>query len=448
MTATATATELELPGLDPAAFDGDGNLTTMEWNLTVVNDTADFEFGNGTLGPRTSSDWRLEWWVLLVLIAFSGATVVGNVMVIMAVWRVRCMRTVTNYLVTSLATADLLMGALVMPVGALMESMGGVWVFGQDWCDVWHSVDVLCSTASILNLCAISIDRYIAITDPLTYPLKMTRKVGAVLIGIVWFLSALISFPAIGWWRSVPGHFSGAPDTCQFTQDLGYLAFSSIISFYAPLIGMVFTYCRIYKSAVSTTKSLRQGCRYIGRPSQRASTHRPELDGSIYHNVQDDDSVMALRIHRGGQTVKAAPRFDSRTKKLTVDPLPPREHPLEADEDAGDAIVVPDAGIGETTSAARVSPPYPKGVSFSRKLARFVKEKKAAKTLGIVMGVFIVCWFPYFLICNLIVGVCAALSARCIPESPLLFSVLTWLGWINSSMNPVIYVCWSREFRQ
>lgn len=41
------------------------------------------------------------------------------------------------------------------------------WVFGEQFCDTWVACDVMCSTASILNLCAISLDRYIHIKDPL-----------------------------------------------------------------------------------------------------------------------------------------------------------------------------------------------------------------------------------------------------------------------------------------
>jgi hypothetical protein len=59
------------------------------------------------------------------------------------------------------------------------------------------------------------------------------------------------------------------------------------------------------------------------------------------------------------------------------------------------------------------------------------------------MGVFIVCWSPFFVV-NLLSGFCL----HCIWNEELISAVVTWLGWINSSMNPVIYACWSRDFRR
>jgi len=136
------------------------------------------------------------------------------------------------------------------------------WLFGVNWCDVWRSLDVLFSTASILNLCVVSLDRYWAITDPLTYPTRMSNERAVVLIATVWLCSSLISFPAIVWWRMV--REGPVPDyKCPFTENLGYLLFSSTISFYLPLFVMVFTYCRIYRAAAIQTRSLKLGSKQV-----------------------------------------------------------------------------------------------------------------------------------------------------------------------------------------
>ncbi|XP_064120889.1 octopamine receptor Oamb-like [Macrobrachium nipponense] len=71
---------------------------------------------------------------------------------------------------------------------------------------------------------------------------------------------------------------------------------------------------------------------------------------------------------------------------------------------------------------------------------RFRMETKAAKTLGIIVGVFILCWFPFFTM-YLVRGFCP----DCI--HPLLFSVLFWLGYCNSAINPCIYALFSKDFR-
>lgn len=83
-------------------------------------------------------------------------TVIGNVFVIVAILLERNLRTVGNYLVLSLAIADLMVACLVMPLGAVYW-VSGQWTLGAGWCDVWTMTDVLLCTASILHLLAIAI---------------------------------------------------------------------------------------------------------------------------------------------------------------------------------------------------------------------------------------------------------------------------------------------------
>lgn len=347
----------------------------------------------------------------IVLFLFSVATVFGNMLVILAVVSQRYLHTATNYFVTSLAFADCLVGLVVMPFSAIYEVLENKWLFTTDWCDVWRSLDVLFSTASILNLCVISLDRYWAITDPFTYPTRMSRKRAAILIAIVWICSSAISFPAIAWWRAVRTE-KVPEDKCPFTEHLGYLIFSSTISFYLPLFVMVFTYYRIYRAAVIQTRSLKIGTKQVMMASG-------ELE-------------LTLRIHRGGTNVDA--RHLVRTASSTPEDLQDLEEPL---------TTIHHNGLTRLPSRINNKHHIPKNFSLSRKLAKFAKEKKAAKTLGIVMGVFIVCWLPFFVV-NLWSGFCS----RCIWQEEIVSAAVTWLGWINSGMNPVIYACWSRDFRR
>lgn len=82
----------------------------------------------------------------------------GNILVCIAVCLVRKLRRPCNYLLVSLAVSDLCVSILVMPLAMVYQIMGS-WIFGEVVCNAWVSFDVLSCTASILNLCMISVDR-------------------------------------------------------------------------------------------------------------------------------------------------------------------------------------------------------------------------------------------------------------------------------------------------
>ncbi|CAL4129601.1 unnamed protein product, partial [Meganyctiphanes norvegica] len=360
---------------------------------------------NHTLGD--SSDWNIKPETLslcILLLAFALFTMLGNGLVILAVARERYLHTVTNYFIMSLAVADCLVGAIVMPFSALYDSFD-YWVFGPDFCDVWRSFDVLASTASILNLCVISLDRYWAITDPFSYPRKMSTK------------------------RACPH----PPGKCPFTEDLSYLMFSSTISFYGPLFVMVFTYFRIYKAATEQTKSLKLGQKIVS-------------------SMGDGEVELTLRIHRGGGGCGSTRTSSSdnglhranypSSKSLTYNHENGGGHHIHSPLEDNESCQLSHDGSSPNSSAKVVNRNV-KNFSISRKLCKFAKEKKAAKTLGIVMGVFVICWLPFF-VTNLLSGLC---GGNCIKEPLLVGGIVTWLGWINSAMNPVIYACMARDFR-
>lgn len=185
--------------------------------------------------------------ISIILLVVILGTIVGNVLVCVAVCLVRKLRRPCNYLLVSLAVSDLCVAILVMPTALIYEVLEK-WTFGTVFCDVWVSFDVLACTASILNLCAISVDRYWAITKPLEYGVKRTPRRMMLCVALVWLGAACISLPPLLILGNEHFDDDGRPQ-CNVCQNFGYQIYATLGSFYIPLTVMLFVYYQIFRAA-------------------------------------------------------------------------------------------------------------------------------------------------------------------------------------------------------
>ena len=188
--------------------------------------------------PETYRSYSLVFLLTVVIIIIFT----GNVLVIFAVLFTPKLRTITNFFVVSLAISDLLVAIIVMPA-AIYTNLTGYWPFSKLMCDIWTSADITLCTASILNLCAISIDRYFAITQPLKYSKRRrSKKLALAMLLVVWLMAFLIALPLFFGWHEENRY---TIKNCRYNRNRSYVIFSASLSFFIPMIVMVYVYAKI-----------------------------------------------------------------------------------------------------------------------------------------------------------------------------------------------------------
>ena len=297
---------------------------------------------NDTLPTSSSTVDTLDLNITVVFLSLAiFLALFGNGLVILAFYRFHLLRTITNYFVVSLAVADIFVAGLSMPYWLYIRLSDITKIPREDeflntvLYYSWQYIDILCSTASIVNLCIISVDRHLAINSPLTYHSKMTAKRAKSSIAFAWlfaFFCASLSIVTV-------------VKSIMPMAGRVYAIFIAFMAFFLPLLILIVVYSKICCVAFRQVREIR------GAHSR------------IQHGLQRERTVT------------------------------------------------------------------------------FRRELKITKTLAFVVGAFILCWGPFFTLV-----VVYAVCKKC-PDRTDWVSFSKWLHYSNSTLNPLIYILFTRSFR-
>ncbi|XP_040913453.1 trace amine-associated receptor 13c-like [Toxotes jaculatrix] len=278
--------------------------------------------------------------IYTVLSCITLLTVVLNLLVIISISHFRQLHTTTNLLLLSLAAADFLVGLLLMPF--LLLHNQSCWILGDIICVVNYFLGFLVISVSVGNMVLISVDRYIAICDPMFYSTKVTLKRVQLCVCLYWTFSAVHSTWILWDVLEQPGRYNSCYGECVVINTFAEDVVDLVVTFLGPIVVIILLYLRVFVVAVSQAR--------------------------------------AMRSHIATVTLQRS----------------------------------------ETVKAKR-------------------SEMKAARTLGIVVAVFLLCSCPYC---------CLTLAAENNLLEKSFVGLGIWLLYFNSCLNPVIYVSFYPWFRK
>ncbi|XP_078142276.1 trace amine-associated receptor 13c-like [Centroberyx gerrardi] len=282
---------------------------------------------------RPHSEAMLFYILLSSISLISLLTAALNLLVIISISHYRQLHTPTNLLLLSLAVSDFLAG-LLMPTEMLYTE--ACWFLGDLMCALSFFVVFTIISASVGNMVLISVDRYVAICDPLCYPTKITQGRVKICVCLCWVCSAFFGSLILNDHLREPGRYNSCVGECVVVINNIAGAVDLVFTFIGPITVIIVLYMRVFVVAVSQARAMRS------------------------HTV-------AVTLQRS------------------------------------------------VTVTAKKS------------------ERKAARTLGIVIAVFLICFCPHY---------CVALAGQ---EN---VALLVFLVHFNSCLNPVVYAFFYPWFRK
>lgn len=277
--------------------------------------------------------------------------------------------------------------------------------------------------------------------------IRNERRIFTMII-LVWVSALVVSLAPLLGWKDPDYHARIIQQQkCLVSQDLAYQIFATMSTFYVPLTVILILYWKIFQTARRRIRRRRDpqpprptsadGTAPTGRPSIQSARDRRFVKKRFLNLKKCNqrtrtETLAAALLLTEGQSTSTVDTLDEepRTTAFTINEKAPSVSPEKTSSTVTN---------GSKTEKAIVPAPTHREKKESLEAKR---ERKAAKTLAIITGAFVFCWLPFFVMA-LVMPICES----CV-ISDYLASFFLWLGYFNSTLNPVIYTIFSPDFRQ
>nr|XP_061792727.1 probable G-protein coupled receptor 101 [Nerophis lumbriciformis] len=217
----------------------------LDPNVTDAPLDLGFDFPSRDPAWGSVADCMLKIALISVIVCVS---LFGNVLVLLVFQRKPQLLHVANRFVLNLLLADLLQTMLVMPF-AIATTVPGVWPLDARLCQALVVLMHLFAFAGVNTIIVVSVDRYLAIIHPLSYPTRMTPHLGTNLIICTWVVSFLQSTPPLYGWGAIDFNHHHKMCSVIWSYSVSYSVVVATFSFWLPVLVMLGCYWMVFRAA-------------------------------------------------------------------------------------------------------------------------------------------------------------------------------------------------------
>jgi hypothetical protein len=443
-------------------------------------------------------------------------TAFGNLLVCVAVYKVKKLQTSTNLFLISLAIADFMVSLFVMPTSLMVEILN-YYPFGSKMCTIWIVLDVLCCTSSIHHMSTMALDRYLTIRFPLKYGRNKSRRVALIKIFIIWFISICLCSPLLilGFIDESNVFDLNTKQCVLFNKS--YKFYGSIFAFYIPFIIMLIAYVktiRILKLILNKKRNVINES-IKEKPDHKYSILDKNSSSKLNKLSKSTSNIDYKEFLQSDNEQKSKSLINigsiSFRKEITIAQIKEKANSLNISyknfdykfefssiKHAKSILNLDKMNIfnsytidkirGKTKSSSLciqlpnkfyskdlnkkisnsnhdvsnndLNEPIFKANNINIKqnntlsLSSYQKiknvannERKALKVLIIMFTVFVTLWSPFFIL-NTLSAIFDDFTKLIFSKyEPIVYSLLTWLGYISSMANPIVYTMFNKSFR-